>query len=387
MDKRKRKLESLQKGAEERAVLNQINSVRSLPTYDPEESSAKHDDGYIAWNNSEGRFATCLAAEVVTKNMQPRVVSLNANKEDIPEDRTKKYKARKDYQNKKKKLLIPKGKNKENINHISNSETSCTCKVKSGEKWKVGRIDITNKFQAYQTDILGKSKTEDPKYSVYETLALSSIMILKHPCPYPIFSAEEWNDIMDTNPYTIQESLFPQDISTSLHKASFNHFIGKEVYMESGGTSLKRRVARCFNDLYDGIPQAVSPKTTEEEHCYTFLYPIIRPFFSGEKPYNFVLNRANLGKERPDLSYYIKVQLKGRKSIDQQLKEKNGPGEAASLLKCNGIYRSWSFMTAQLVTNKASIPLAESAIHHFATLEQQVGKVAKNFVTPNEVLL
>lgn len=38
-------------------------------------------------------------------------------------------------------------------------------------------------------------------------------------------------------------------------------------------------------------------------------------------------------------------------------------------LKYRGIYRSWSFMTTKLVTNKASIPLAESAIHHLAALE------------------
>ncbi|CAG8827106.1 43721_t:CDS:2, partial [Gigaspora margarita] len=69
--------------------------------------------GCITWNNSEERFATCLAAEVVTKNMQSRAVSSNDVSEKGIEKKT------------------------ENINHernISNSETSYTCKVNSGKE-------------------------------------------------------------------------------------------------------------------------------------------------------------------------------------------------------------------------------------------------------------
>src|SRR4051812_8676844 len=99
-------------------------------------------------------------------------------------------------------------------------------------------------------------------------------------------------------------------------------------------------------------------KLSEEEHCLHFVYPIARPFFVGEKEYDLVLNRSNTGsKRRPDLSCVVdgvpilnsefkplgntplqrlkdrlKAQLKARKSINQQLQSKGGPGEAVIFL-------------------------------------------------------
>ncbi|CAG8678397.1 1643_t:CDS:2, partial [Scutellospora calospora] len=121
---------------------------------------------------AKGDFRHGIVAGVVTKNMQFRVVSSNTVSEEGIEQgeytgRQEKiyiYIKRTKYQDKKKKRIIPKRKNKENINYesnISNSETFYTCKVKSGKECKVSRIDLTNKFQAYQTDILKKAKTED----------------------------------------------------------------------------------------------------------------------------------------------------------------------------------------------------------------------------------
>lgn len=119
-----------------------------------------------------------------------------------------------------------------------------------------------------------------------------------------------------------------------------------------------------LNYRYSSITETNLQKMSEEEHCYTFLYPILRPFFSGEKQYKFVLNRANLGKERPDLSCmmnsipilnsefkpvgctssqknkdYIKVHIKGQKSINQQIRENSGPGEAIIFLNMGMYYK------------------------------------------------
>ncbi len=38
-------------------------------------------------------------------------------------------------------------------------------------------------------------------------------------------------------------------------------------------------------------------------------------------------------------------------------------------LKYDGLYRSWPFLTTRLVTDKATIPLAEFAISHLVALE------------------
>ncbi|CAG8517639.1 8545_t:CDS:2 [Cetraspora pellucida] len=196
--------------------------------------------------------------------------------------------------------------------------------------WKVGNINITNRFQEYQ-----------------------------------------------------------KDISASLHKASCENFISEEVFINRGKMTLSKKVATSFNDLCSGLPMASSKtmeKITEEKHCYKFLYPIIKPFFLNPlKEYKVVLNHATAGsRKRPDLSCmvdnvtilnleikplrciplqiqkdFLKAQLRAHKSINIQLENKNGSGES--------------------VIDKASIPLYEYAISHVIVLEEQIGKIAENY--------
>ncbi|CAG8816834.1 12680_t:CDS:2, partial [Cetraspora pellucida] len=53
-------------------------------------------------------------------------------------------------------------------------------------------------------------------------------------------------------------------------------------------------------------------------------------------------------------------------------------------LKYDGLYRSWTFLTTNLVVNKNAIPLAEFAISHFIALEERVEKVAVDFKYRND---
>ncbi|RUS20972.1 hypothetical protein BC937DRAFT_93944 [Endogone sp. FLAS-F59071] len=205
--------------------------------------------------------------------------------------------------------------------------------------------------------------------------------------------------------------------SQSLH--SRRHLAGKDAFLDGGKSGLSRTIARLFNDLYDGLPMVAPLKMSEDEHCYMFLHPITRPFFLGSrKEYKLLLNRATAGsKQRPDLACVVdnipilaseikplgytqlqqrkdslKVQLRARKSINQQLQTKGGPGEAAMFinmgalmesffmdLKYDGLYRSWPFLTTRLVIDKPAIPLAEFAISHLMALEERVGKIAENY--------
>ncbi|CAI2193875.1 10375_t:CDS:2, partial [Funneliformis geosporum] len=175
------------------------------------------------------------------------------------------------------------------------------------------------------------------------------------------------------------QSLLSPEILSSLNEASFNHFLGMDAFMEGGKSKLSRL---CYEDCSVKIVR-----------CLHFVYPIARPFFVGdEKEYDLVLNRSNAGsKKRPDLSCVIngvpilnsefkplgsaplqrmkdrlKVKLKARKSINQQLQSKGGPGEAVIFLnmgdlmepysmdlKYDGLYRSWPFLTTRLVVDKA----------------------------------
>ncbi|KAG9304596.1 hypothetical protein G9A89_020160 [Geosiphon pyriformis] len=233
-----------------------------------------------------------------------------------------------------------------------------------------------------------------------------------------LFTIQEWKEVTEDNPYTVQESSLSPDILSSLNEASFNHFLGMDTYMEGGKSKLSRLVARSFNDLYHNTMNIAPIKLSEEEHCLNFLYPIVRPFFGGEKEYDLVLNRSNAGsKKRPDLSCVVngipilnsefkpfgstslqrmkdrlKVQLRARKSINQQLQSKGGPGKAVIFLnagdlmesysmdlKYDGLYRSWPFLTTRLVVDKTMLPLAGVAIHHLVSLEKHVESIAKDF--------
>ncbi|CAG8651982.1 9246_t:CDS:10, partial [Acaulospora morrowiae] len=287
-------------------------------------------------------------------------------------------------------------------------------------EWKVGAINVSRRFRQYQIEVLGKAKTSGLKYdNIYEILALSSIMVFCWPCPYPMFTIQEWEEITVTNPYKIQESPLSQEILSSFREAYCNYFLGNDVFMNGGNSKLSRAVACAFNDLYNSVPDVAPPKMSEDEHCYMFLHPISRPLFAGSrKEYELILNRANTGStKRPDLSCTVdrvpilnsefkpvgctplqrkkdglKVQLKARKSINQQLQRKGGPGEAVILLnmgdlmqsyfmdlKYDGLYCSWSFLTTKMVIDKASIPLADFSIRHLVALEERIGEIAKNF--------
>ena len=80
--------------------------------------------------------------------------------------------------------------------------------------------------------------------------ALSSIIVLSWPCPYPtMFTLDEWKEIMRTNPYTPQDSPLSPEILSSLHDASFNDFLGKDVFVENGKSRLSKLVAHSFNDM------------------------------------------------------------------------------------------------------------------------------------------
>ncbi|GET59557.1 hypothetical protein GLOIN_2v1700036 [Rhizophagus irregularis DAOM 181602=DAOM 197198] len=288
------------------------------------------------------------------------------------------------------------------------------------DEWKVGCINVTDRFRQYQKEVIKRAEREGLKYdNIYELLALSSIIVLCWPCPYPMFTKREWREITNANPYVLNEPPLSPEISLSLYNATRGHLVNKNVFMDCESSDLSRAVACSFNDLFNCV-QCVAPiKLSEDEHTCMFLHPISRPLFTGpEKEYELRLNRADKGsKKRPDLSCTvdgvsilnseikplghtplqqkkdrIKAQLKARKSINLQLRTKRGPGEAGIFLNMgelmesffmdlqyDGLYRSWPFLTTRLVTDKTTIPLAESAIGHLAALEERVGKISEDY--------
>ncbi|CAG8785794.1 17919_t:CDS:2, partial [Gigaspora margarita] len=290
-------------------------------------------------------------------------------------------------------------------------------------EWKVHGINVTRKFREYQQEALETLKTTGLTwYNTYEIFvltykyhftlhfrALSSIIVLGRNCPYPNFTEEEWQSITQTNKYTIHEPVMPSSVSTALHETVIKHLSGRDSYMHADETPLSRTVARTFNELRENLPDLAPQRTSEDEHCRIFLNPYISPIFlKKNNNYEVQLNRAVKGtKQRPDLSCVVdnvpllnseikpmgsrplnkkkdfsKVHLRARKTINQQLTSKGGPGETAMLLnhgdivqtyfmdlQFDGLYRSWPFLTTKLAIDEPSLPLIESNLAHFVALE------------------
>ncbi|CAG8473424.1 2223_t:CDS:10 [Paraglomus brasilianum] len=295
-------------------------------------------------------------------------------------------------------------------------ELQCTPK----DVWYVGTVNVTERFRWYQEEVIKKAKSEGLTYkNIYEVLALSSVIVFCWPCPYPVFTNQEWLEITKSNPYTLNELPLLPEISNHLINGTRRHLANKDTFLDGGKPGLSGKIACLFNGLYNSLPAVAPLKISEVEHCYRFLYPITCPFFLGpQKEYKMLLNystgdsRKRLGfacvvndipiliSEIKPLGYTplqqkkdnLKVQLQARKSINQQLLTKGGPGEAAIFvnmgtlmesyfmdLKYDGLYRSWPFLTTRLVTDRTTIPLMEFAISHLMALEEQVGKIAMNY--------
>ncbi|CAG8625731.1 10049_t:CDS:10, partial [Diversispora eburnea] len=222
------------------------------------------------------------------------------------------------------------------------------------------------------------------------------------------------------NPYTITDPVLPMEVLPLLRNALADSLEGKTTFLSLSDSEIGRVVSRIFNDICGSVPDVSPTKTSEDEHCFKLLHPIIRPLFftSSYKEYNIRLNRATSGTAtRPDFSCLVneipvlnseikppgftplqqqkdklKVQMRGRKSINQLLRTKGGPPETVLLinqgdlvesyvmdLKYDGLYRSWPFLTTRLVKDKTTIPLLESNIRHFMALEERINRIAEDY--------
>ncbi|CAJ0756924.1 6338_t:CDS:2, partial [Entrophospora sp. SA101] len=234
-------------------------------------------------------------------------------------------------------------------------------------EWEIGNINITQKFREYQRSVIDKTMK-------YGLKALALVIVLSWPCLYSkFFTNREWDQIIQTNPYVIQYPIIPSSTSNILREAAIMHLMGKESYMQLDKSELSKAVARTFNYLCD-IPIRSPVKTSEELHCDQLLYPYINSLFFGQLAEYEV--RLNHTEER-----FHESTFKSKKSINQQLNSKGGPGEAGLLTNMgdevksffmefrSGLYCSWSFLRTRLPIDKASMPLIESNFCHFVALE------------------
>ncbi|CAI2186703.1 11815_t:CDS:10, partial [Funneliformis geosporum] len=287
-------------------------------------------------------------------------------------------------------------------------------------EWIVRNINITQKFRQYQWSVIDKAKKGLLKWdNTYEILALASIIVISSPCPYPYeyFTLEEWDYITKTNPYSIEKNTIPSTISASLYEAAEECVFGRSIYMNAEESFLSKCAGRIFNDL-NNVPVEAPRKISEDLHCCNYLHPFIKPLFMIPKVYEVRLNRSAAGsRKRPDFSCVVdnvpilnseikplgftplqkkkdfaKVNLRAKKSINQQLSLKGGPDKSVIFtnmgdviesflmeLNYDGIYCSWSFCKSKLIIDKASMPLIVSTFCHFVELEKRTNKLAEDF--------
>jgi hypothetical protein len=130
------------------------------------------------------------------------------------------------------------------------------------------------------------------------------------------------------------------------------------------GSALQVLLLKFIMNCRRDIPDNSSPKITEELHCVRYLYPVIKPiFFRPLREYEVSLNNSLKGtKRRPDFSCtvkgtpvlnsefkplgytplqrkkdFIKVNLRAKVAINQQVAARGGPGETAFFLNM-GMY-------------------------------------------------
>ncbi|CAB4491303.1 unnamed protein product [Rhizophagus irregularis] len=138
-------------------------------------------------------------------------------------------------------------------------------------EWEVGTINVSQRFRKYQIEILEKAKTDGIKWcDFHEVLALSSVIVLNSPCPYPdhIFTIREWRTITRENPYVITEPVLPSDVCFSLRNSLAEFMEGKAPFLSLGDSEIGRVVSRIFNDICSSVPKVAPAKTSEDEHCF-----------------------------------------------------------------------------------------------------------------------
>ncbi|KAG9291088.1 hypothetical protein G9A89_012960 [Geosiphon pyriformis] len=280
-------------------------------------------------------------------------------------------------------------------------------------EWDVGTIKVSRKFKDYQMQLMSSIKENKRKLTwndTFELLALSSIIIMSWPCPYSTFTSSEWRQVLDTNPYKINQSILTDSLLTSLYKATNNFSLGLNHHfiLNNDDGELGEKASRVFNYIKDELPISSKQKVTEDKHRIYYLDPFIKPIFGGEyTPYNLELNKSLGGKQRPDFSCviddiallnseikplgctplrknqdFIKVHIKGKKSVNQFL-EKGGPNKTIAFLNIadtiesfiidlayDGVYRSWPCLKNKLATDKGSFPLMVLTFSHFVMIEQ-----------------
>ncbi|CAG8800270.1 21929_t:CDS:10, partial [Cetraspora pellucida] len=280
------------------------------------------------------------------------------------------------------------------INDIAKIEEQL--KKVSRTEWRVGNINITQRFRQYQLSVVNKVKKGLLKWDdTYEILALASIIVLSSPCPYPYeyFTFNEWSLITETNPYKIEETIIPPSVSANLHEAAKKVVIGKNVFMNAEESSIGQTAARIFNELLDR--SAAGSQKRPDFSCIVNNIPLLN---SEIKPLGF----TPLQKKKD----FVKVNLRAKKSINQQLNLKGGPNKSVVFtnagdviesfimdLSFDGIYSSWPFCKSRLVIDKASMPVIESTFCHFIALEAQTNKLAEDFISrrdpftpPNQIM-
>ncbi|CAJ0823969.1 2130_t:CDS:10 [Entrophospora sp. SA101] len=242
-------------------------------------------------------------------------------------------------------------------------------------EWKVGDINITQRFRQYQQKVIDKVKT------------LASIIILARPCPYLDFTETEWYTITQAKPFVIEQPIIPSAISTTFQEAIRKHLMDDDSYIYADSTELSRAAASTFNEFQSpreyGIQLNRAVKGTRKRPDFTCVVDKIPVLVSEFKP----LGCTPL-LEKKD---FVKAHLRAKKSLNQQSNFKDGPGEVGLFINTGdivrsffmdlkyGFYCSWSFHTTKLAVDKASMPLVESTFSHFVALERRVNKLAKDF--------
>ncbi|CAI2194176.1 15567_t:CDS:2 [Funneliformis geosporum] len=271
--------------------------------------------------------------------------------------------------------------------------------IECKDQWKVGDIDVTEKFRQYQHDLL-----HDIKYGIkrltwkdtFDVLALGSIIVLDWPCPYNTFTADEWLEITNSNPFKLTEPVLNTDLTSLLYDATFKKSLGLITnFININNNSKHFHLAkRILCGLADDVPIVTPSRTSEDEHRFQYLDPFLKPIFGGPyKNYKLRLNRAIYGSQkRPDFSCvvdevpilnsevkpigytelqrdkdYVKVNFRAKKTINTLIKNGGVPDQTIFFINMGNTVES------------QTLPLIVQTLSHFVALEERVNNLAGDY--------
>nr|CAG8575314.1 13639_t:CDS:10 [Entrophospora candida] len=142
--------------------------------------------------------------------------------------------------------MVDKKRCENEIEHDELHYVRCALNDTNGEMHNIHAIMTDKTIRTLKYGLEGQvEKSESCKSQDQEEIQMHIAEEMAH----MNFTSEEWQMIIQTNPYTINDPVVPAPVSNALHEAVIKHSSGQDSYMHPDETPLSRTSSQNFNGL------------------------------------------------------------------------------------------------------------------------------------------